>query len=115
MRLTLKEQFRARNSNPTGEGNYISARNTVLKMLEKYKETVKGLPDQPPYDETLVKELELKFKCDRTVAELASRKANFKNLELALDFIYGHDPQNLHKHPFVPFMINEKELNVVKN
>ena len=58
--------------------------------------------------------MELKFKCDRIVAELACRKANFKSLELALDFIYGQDPQNLHKHPFVPFKINEKELNVVK-
>ena len=54
----------------------------------------------------------MKFKCDRIVAELACHKANFKSLELALDFIYGHDPQNLHKHPFVPFKINEKELNV---
>ena len=103
-----------RNGNPSGEGNYITARNTMLQMLEEYKETVKGLPNQPTVDETLIKELEIKFKCDRTVAELACRKANFKSLELALDFIYGHDPQNLHKHPFVPFMINEKELNVVK-
>lgn len=95
-----------------GEGNYITARNAIQKMLEEYLEAVKGLPNQPPVDEALIKELELKFNCDWSVAELACHKANFKSLELALDFIYGHDPQNLHKHPFVPFMINEKELNV---
>lgn len=64
-------------------------------------------------DKALVKELELKFKCDRAVAELACTKSNYKSLELALDYIYGLDPQSLHLHPFVPFRINEKELFVV--
>jgi len=59
----------------------------------------------------LIKELELKFHCDRFVAELACLKAMpQQSLELALDYIYGHDPQSLHKHPFVPFKINEKDL-----
>ena len=56
-----------------------------------------------------MKELEIKFRCDRLVAELACRKSNFVSLEIAVDFIYGHDPSNRHKHPFVPFKINELE------
>ena len=79
-------------------------------MIEEFKQTVAGLPNQPPLDEKLAKEIELKFKCDKVVAELSCLKVNSKSLELALDFIYGHDPQNLHKHPFVPFQINEREL-----
>ena len=62
-----------------------------------------GLPNQPALNENLVKELELKFKCDPLVAQLACLKVGSKSLELALDFVYGHDPQNLHQHPFVPF------------
>ena len=53
---------------------------------------VENLPNQPKVDEAMIRELELKFKCDTFVAELACRKADFKSLELALDFIYGHDP-----------------------
>ena len=44
------------------------------------------------------------------MAALACHKANFESLELALEFIYGRDPQNLHNHPFVPFQVNEREL-----
>ncbi len=40
----------------------------------------------------MIHEVELKFKCDPLVAELACRKAGFESLELALDFMYGHDP-----------------------
>ena len=58
----------------------------------------------------MIKQLELRFVCDRTVAALACHKANFESLELALEFIYGRDPQNLHNHPFVPFQVNEREL-----
>ena len=46
------------------------------------------------------------------MAELACRKAMFQSLELALDYIYGHDPQNLHQHPFVPFKMNEREIKI---
>ena len=59
----------------------------------------------------MIRLLQVKFKCDPVVAELACRKANFKSMEHALDYIYGNDPQNLHKHPFVPFQITQRELN----
>ena len=44
------------------------------------------------------------------MAELACHKSNFKSIELALDFIHGHDFENMHKHPFVPFFINVSDL-----
>ena len=88
----------------------VSARESVCAMIREYKAIVSGLPNQLPDNVRMINELELKFKCDPLVAELACRKADFKSLELALDFIYGHDPQNLHKHAFVPFQINEREL-----
>lgn len=73
-----------------------------------------GLPNQAPVNLAMLKELELKFRCDPLVAELACRKVNFESLELAVDFIYGPDPMNLHKHPFVPFQINERELDAAQ-
>ena len=37
------------------ELNYMGAHATVLKMLEEYKQTVEGLPNQRPVDESLIK------------------------------------------------------------
>lgn len=72
-------------------------------MIEENKASVVGLSNQNPLNHTMMKELELKFRCDQLVAELACRKSNFVSLELAVDFIFGHDLLNLHNHPFVPF------------
>ena len=91
------------------ELTFMSARANVESILEQHN---KECPKQEPVDHDLVRELELKFNCDRVVAELACRKSVTQTLENMLDYIYGHDPQNLHKHPFVPFKINEKELDI---
>ena len=86
--------------------NVIDARTEVRRLLDDYKKTISPCTS---FDYGMVKELELKFHCDRLVAELACHKVNFKSLELAIDFLYGHDSHNLHKHPFVPFQTNEPE------
>ena len=72
--------------------NVITAREAVRAMIVEYKEIVSGLTNLPKENDQLIHELEVKFKCDPLVAELACLKADFKSLELALDFIYGHDP-----------------------
>ena len=90
--------------------NVIDARTQVKNLLDDYKKTMSNQLS-PRVNYGMIKELELKFHCDRLVAELACHKVNFKNLELAIDFLYGHDSHNLHKHPFVPFQTNERELN----
>ena len=61
-------------------------------MLDEFKKQMSGLPDQPEVDHVMIRLLQVKFKCDPVVAELACRKANFRSLEHALDFIYGGDP-----------------------
>ena len=88
--------------------NVIDARTEVRRLLDDYKKTM-SISSEQKVDHGMIKELELKFHCDRLVAELACHKVNFKSLELAIDFLYGHDSHNLHKHPFVPFQTNERE------
>ena len=83
--------------------NVIDARTEVRRLLEDYKKTI-SISSSPRVNHgMMIKELELKFHCDRLVAELACHMVNFKSLELAIDYMYGHDSHNLHKHPFVPF------------
>jgi len=88
----------------------IPAREAVRKMIQEFEESVAGVPNQRMSNGIMLKELQVKFRCDPLVAKLACMKANFENIELAVDFIYGHDPMSLHKHAFVPFQINEREL-----
>lgn len=46
----------------------VAARATMTKLINEYKSAMAGLPNQPALDDNLVKELELKFKCDPLVA-----------------------------------------------
>lgn len=46
-------------------------------MIAENMESVAGLPNQVPINNVMIIEMELKFRCDPLVAELACRKVNF--------------------------------------
>lgn len=116
--LQIVDRLSAKSSTPyqLPDMTYLAAREAVTKMIEDYRQSVAGISNfELKENAAMLKELQIKFRCDSLVAELACLKANYKSLELALDFIYGLDTLNFHQHEFVPFQINEKELNIAWN
>ena len=47
--------------------------------------------------------LAMRIHCDKLVAELALLMTNYRSEHDAIDYIFGNEEHNLHKHPFVGY------------